>query len=186
MATNDCTTNSSKRIVRPQHISPREWILEHRSHDAPGPLETPCRIWEGAATPQGYGLIGVPGGIEYVHRVVMAFELEPRPPMHVLHKCHNPSCVNPSHLYLGTHRDNMGDKVRAGRQPRGEAAGMAKIKSPESILRIRHLYFTGQFKQQALADMFGISQAQVSRIVRGETWAHLPIPAFEQPNLFAA
>ena len=88
--------------------------------------------------------------------------------MLVRHKCNVPTCVNPEHLEVGTHQDNMNDKVRAGRQhfPKGEKNGRA-ILTKEKVLDI--LSRKGQTLRE-LADEFGVSQRQISNILRGESW----------------
>src|SRR3990167_544842 len=78
-----------------------------------------CWVWMGFKKPTGYGLFGV--GWKRTHRLAWEFTNGKIPAgIHVLHKCDNPSCVNPSHLYLGTHQDNMRDRNKKGRQARVE------------------------------------------------------------------
>jgi hypothetical protein len=86
----------------------------------------------------------------------------------VLHKCDNPICVNPSHLFLGTQFDNMRDCSRKGRlnlkHLRGEAHGRCKL-SDQQVTEIRHLYSTGAATTKELARMFSIDKSHVWRIV---------------------
>jgi hypothetical protein len=98
----------------------------------------------------------------------------------VMHTCDNPPCVNPEHLKLGTHQDNVDDMMKKGRHvfnpQMGEENGKAKLTS-EDVLRIREAI---KFKtQKEVGKIFGVSQNQVSRILRRKTWAHLP----EQPSI---
>lgn len=78
-----------------------------------GPLDS-CWEWRGARTEDGYGRFGA-----HWRAHVVSWELNhgrPVPPgMQVCHHCDNPSCVNPWHLFLGTHQDNIDDKMRKGR-----------------------------------------------------------------------
>src|SRR5689334_2841330 len=77
-----------------------------------------CWNWKGARTELGYGLISVPphGRMMGAHRVAWALRHGAAPnDMFVCHKCDNPSCVNPDHLFLGTNSDNMRDCVAKGR-----------------------------------------------------------------------
>ena len=90
------------------------------------------------------------------------------------HRCDNPSCVNPDHLYAGTHQDNMDDKGRRGRYPNnaGEANPFHKLTDAD-VAQVRTMYATGAFTQRELARHFRISQSHVGRIVRGESWEHI-------------
>lgn len=83
---------------------------------------TGCHIWLGTVCRLGYGRVGMKGRSPVlVHRV--AYECAYGPydaSLKVCHRCDNPSCVNPDHLFLGTQRDNMHDMFRKGRaRPRG-------------------------------------------------------------------
>ena len=94
---------------------------------------------------------------------------------HVLHSCDNSKCVNPDHLFLGTHLENMQDMVNKGRSCKGRK-GRSGVKNnnvkltPENVLLMRSIYKSGECTQMELAEMFGIGQSQVSRIIRGEHW----------------
>jgi len=89
----------------------------------------------------------------------------------VLHSCDNRLCVNPQHLRLGTHQDNMDDMVRAGRQrsERGAAHAQAKL-TPEAVSEIRDRYAEGGVTQKVLAEEYGISSTHIGRILRLERW----------------
>ena len=84
----------------------------------------------------------------------------------VLHKCDNPKCVNPEHLFLGTQKDNMEDKTRKGRQARGTRHGMAKL-GESQVLAIRK----SRGSATAIAVQFGVSATHVGRIRSGRSWA---------------
>lgn len=80
-------------------------------------LTTPCVEWDGARDDDGYGKVRVEGKVERVHRAVYAADQGPIPEgMVVLHRCDNPPCYRLDHLRLGTHADNVRDKVSKGRQ----------------------------------------------------------------------
>lgn len=75
-----------------------------------------CWIWRGARLPRGYGHITWRMKTESAHRVAWRIAFGDIPgDLHVLHRCDNPSCVNPNHLWLGTASDNIKDGVRKGR-----------------------------------------------------------------------
>lgn len=86
----------------------------------------------------------------------------------VCHACDNPSCVNPFHLFLGTHKANMEDMVKKNRQAKGENHGVSKLKE-EQVLEIR----SSSDKQTVIASRFGITQQTVSDIKIGRRWAWL-------------
>lgn len=96
-----------------------------------------CWPWTGSATHLGYGLIrgtGSPGKQLMATRVSweLAYGFHPGK-LFVCHRCDNPPCVNPSHLFLGTHQDNMDDMVRKGRQrPRGGLPKCLRVLSEET------------------------------------------------------
>ena len=101
--------------------------------------------------------------------------------LHVLHHCDNVRCVNPKHLFLGTHGDNMRDLVQKGRHgakrhpeaiPRGIHHPMAKL-NEIAILEIRRLYTGLRGEQQQLAKQFGVTQGMISAIVTRKNWTHI-------------
>ena len=79
--------------------------------------ETACWEWTASRIPQGYGRLCYKGdSSEYAHRVsYLVFKGEIPSGMCVLHTCDNPGCVNPDHLWLGTHQQNMDDRNQKGR-----------------------------------------------------------------------
>lgn len=93
----------------------------------------------------------------------------------MLHKCDNPPCVNPAHLFLGTQADNIRDMDAKGRRrsvmhdQRGELNGSAKLTRPQ-IAMIRSL--GGTMKQREIAEIFGISRPAVSLVLSGKRWSH--------------
>jgi len=98
--------------------------------------------------------------------------------LHVLHRCDNPVCVNPAHLFLGTNADNTRDKVAKGRAPRGEANSLAHL--TEDVVRRVH---DAPGTCDDVAMRFGLGRSQVSRIRRGETWRHLWVRAVDEQEV---
>lgn len=93
----------------------------------------------------------------------------PIPPgLHVLHRCDNPPCINPYHLFLGTHLDNMRDMAAKGRSRPGEAHHNAKL-TKEQVIAIRARVQAGEV-QIDIARETGLSTAQISKIATGKSW----------------
>jgi predicted XRE-type DNA-binding protein len=137
-----------------------------------------CWEWRGPRVKipgQEYGLCG---GWVRAYRVSWEIHNGPIPyGMHVLHRCDNPPCVNPAHLYLGTHVDNMRDRAarKRGKEARqnGEANDNAKLTEAQVREIIYLLQGHNKVSQQRIADLYGVKQPQISRIARRESWAHL-------------
>jgi hypothetical protein len=132
---------------------------------------TECWTWIARRTPQGYGRFSLRGKNRLAHRV--AFELFVRhldDGEQVLHRCDNPSCVRPDHLWIGDNAANVADKVRKGR-----AKGFVGESNPRALLRnkdipvIRRLAASGQM-QKLIAAQFNVRPHVVGEIVRGKNW----------------
>lgn len=106
--------------------------------------------------------------------------------MLVCHRCDNPPCVRPDHLFLADHAGNIADSTAKGRRAAGERNGMRThplIKRGElnghatltadQVREIRVRYAAGGVRQVDLATAFGVPQTQISRIVRGTAWGHV-------------
>lgn len=138
----------------------------------------PCWVWTGCAIALGYGAFCSGGKQTYAHRLsfIIAFGL---PQAFVLHKCDNRRCVNPSHLFDGTHEDNMADMARKGRvkktpninQARGARFPHTKL-TKEQVLEIRALR-SCKIQQKEIARRFSMSTASIGRILAGQQWAWL-------------
>jgi hypothetical protein len=128
-----------------------------------------CWIWTGAKNQKGYGNLVFEGEYARPHRVVYEHEIGPIPPgMHVLHRCDNPSCVNPEHLFLGTNLDNRHDMFAKGRHPHGPTHGNAKL-SWGAVHEARVRNVLGE-SASALAREFGVSAVQMQRVVGGRSY----------------
>jgi DNA invertase Pin-like site-specific DNA recombinase len=92
--------------------------------------------------------------------------------MLVLHRCDNPSCVNPSHLFLGSHSENVADKVSKGRQARGSRSGAAKL-CESDVASIKTMLRRGGMTKKTIAMKFRVSRAAVSKISTGKNWGWL-------------
>jgi len=94
--------------------------------------------------------------------------------LHVLHKCDNPPCVNPNHLFLGTVKDNLQDASKKGKfyHRKGEGNGHTKV-SESDVKKIREAFKSKSRTQVQLASEFGLTQGHVSSIIRGVSWSHV-------------
>lgn len=127
-----------------------------------------CWLWTGSSNPDGYGNLWSGGKMINAHRVSWSLYRGAIPDgLHVLHKCDVPQCVNPDHLFLGSHADNMADRAAKGRN----GCGAAKL-SAADVLKI--LALKGQMLQREIGAMFGVSKQSVSYIHARQTWKHLP------------
>ena len=131
---------------------------------------TPCIEFKGARTAGGYGQKMIAGKRIYMHRFVWAEAYGPIPKgMHVLHRCDNPPCINVSHLFLGTHADNVADMIAKGRGGnRGETNGNAKL-TWEDAEAIR----ASSERVTDLAKRYGVAHSVISNIRRGKAWKAL-------------
>jgi hypothetical protein len=126
--------------------------------------ENGCWLWLGFKRHDGYGLIWLNGKHQRAHRV--AFEHrngKVDPEAIICHRCDNPSCINPDHMFVGTTADNIRDCVVKKRHAFGERNGHAKLTSAQ-VAAIRANSIA---THQALAEQFGVRQSTVSRIRAG-------------------
>jgi hypothetical protein len=90
--------------------------------------------------------------------------------LHVLHKCDNPNCCNPNHMFLGTNTDNVADKISKGRQPSHVGISNPKCKiSEDDVIKI----FYDQRKQEEISRQYNISTSTIRDIKKFRTWTHL-------------
>lgn len=130
-----------------------------------------CWIWLGRTWHTGYGVIRHCGKSVAAHRYMYAlYNGEFHDDMDVLHICDVRSCVNPNHLRLGTHSDNMKDMYKKGRRSqKGENNGGAKLTLGQ-VREIRSLYKEGNLSQAEIGRMYNVTQVNVGLIVRNKFW----------------
>lgn len=131
-----------------------------------------CWEWQ-ASTSDGYGQFSVHYEVKSAHRVAYRFVVGDPGDSFVLHECDNPACVNPAHLYLGTHQDNMDDMVERGRatgnKPRGEKHGHTKL-TERDVGEIKWKLENTSMTKTAISDEYPVSQRTISNIEWGVTW----------------
>lgn len=157
-------------------LSQRFWAKVNP--DGPVPKHRPelgkCWVWTAYIGQRGtgYGIIrawGQPKGAHCVSWVIHNGEVPAG--LFVLHKCDNKRCVNPVHLFLGTHQDNSDDMRAKGRSryPHGEATSNAKL-TAEKVRQIRELFCHGEVTHKMLAERYGVSEETIQPIIAGRTW----------------
>lgn len=125
----------------------------------------------------GYGTIGIDGKSALANRVAWQLTNGAIPAgQYVLHKCDNPPCCNPSHLFLGTHADNALDKKIKGRarSNRGEEKNTAKLTEKQvKAIRQEYRYRSSTHGLKALSAKYGVCVSAVEAIVKHRTWRHV-------------
>ncbi len=130
-----------------------------------------CWLWVGVWDSSGYGHMKISRKTLSVHRLSWEFHNGPAPRgLCVLHKCDTPCCVNPTHLFLGTNKDNTQDCIKKNRRASyaGENNGRAKLSNAQ-VETIRLLLSFGH-SYKSIAERFGISESNVYHIKAGERW----------------
>ncbi len=133
-----------------------------------------CWEWTGCRTPAGYGKVTICKKSELAHRVSFKIHIGVIPDgIRVLHKCDNPPCCNPDHLFLGTAKDNTADMYKKGRShtQRGKSYNPSKL-TEDDVREIRANASYG-VKQSELARRFSVHQSIISRTVNNHNWRHV-------------
>lgn len=153
------------------NVSERFWSKVDRRGD------DECWEWTAHRNKNGYGSFYFDGGPKWAHRVSWLLAHGEAPVACVCHTCDNPACVNPGHLFSGTHAENMADRVAKGRAKRSAAKWDRRggnnpnaVLSASSVRLMRTLSSLGA-SQRELAAAFGVGRTTVRRAVSGETWA---------------
>lgn len=141
-------------------------------------INTGCLIFKGYTNKLGYGVFHntKENKTQLVHRYVYWYyykrpiEEKLKDDIKICHRCDNPSCCNPTHLFEGTDLDNNQDMIKKGRnrQPRGKDSGVCKL-SEEEVLDIYHSNKSYSY----LADTYKICRSNVAAIKKGKSWSWL-------------
>jgi HNH endonuclease len=131
-----------------------------------------CWAWTACKVRRGYGQVGVGKGKRMrAHRLSYALAFGDPGTAFVCHRCDNPACVNPAHLFLGTLEVNVADMVRKGRQATGERIAQSKLCAAK-VSEIRRRHATG-CRLRHLAREYGVSSTTIADAVARKTWRHV-------------
>lgn len=141
------------------------------------PVYGRCWVWMAHKDKDGYGTVRVRGNPYRSH--VYSWRIangRTEEKLWILHKCDNPSCVNPQHLFLGTAKDNSHDRDIKGRKActKGTLNGQAKL-TEDQVRQIRSIYVKGsrKYSLSALAKLYRVHRIAIRHIVIGRTWNHI-------------
>ena len=131
-----------------------------------------CWVWTGARQGNGYGQLTRDRAHHLAHRFSWAMHHGAIPGgVDVCHKCDNPSCVRPDHLFLGSRLDNMQDAMKKGRIPGGERH-YAALLDDDRVREIRRRLAAGE-GPAAVGRAMGLEMKHVSLVGRGKRWKHV-------------
>jgi len=168
----------------PKGVYPRPTAKDRfwRKVDKEGPthpiLKTHCWIWTGARIESNYGIFTDDSkNSTLVHRYSFELHKEKIPiGMCICHHCDNPPCVNPSHLFIGTRKDNNKDRDNKNRQVvrKGEQFTHAKLNN-QIVQEIRSRYSPGCLKNgaNAMSREYGVSTTLIKYVIRKKIWKHI-------------
>ena len=141
----------------------RFWSKVDRSGD--------CWTWQAATDRYGYGASCHNGRQMKAHRLAYLLFVGPLPAGPICHRCDNPPCVRPEHLFAGTPAINNRDRAAKGRSgdQSGERASRTKL-CADDVRDIRRTYAKGRASQRELAARFGVSQTTIMLIVNRQRW----------------
>ena len=186
--------NTNKAANRIAELSDADKARFLAMFDKNGPtqphMQTPCWVWLGAKSGGGYGNFKIRCKSFRAHRVAFRIATGPIPAgLDVLHRCDNPPCCNPEHLWLGTDVDNSADKEskNRGNHARGEFHGscthperracgekqhLAKL-TAEKVIAMRSAHSAGGITYVDLGLRYGVSGENAQCVVTRKTWKHV-------------
>jgi HNH endonuclease len=156
------------------------WLLEQLAaltDDLTRPWnEYPCLEWPFVRNPDGYGYAFLGGRQRIVSRYAYEVAIGPLPKeLHACHRCDNPPCFRPIHMFPGTTLDNIHDMIAKGRKVSrgcpGETNWCVKL-TDEKVTELRRRHQAGE-GLASLSEYFKISKNHVWKITSGQKWKHL-------------
>lgn len=139
------------------------------------PADNGCWEWTAHRNNRGYGQFTVSNGVFYTaHAVSYAITHGPIPPgMSICHRCDNPPCVRPDHLFLGTQSDNALDMFAKGRATRSK--GVERYNAVLSEEDVRHIKGAARYwgVVKDLSKEYGVSTTTIRKIRDGRKWSHV-------------
>lgn len=172
-----CSCASRLRATKGKTEEERFWEKVNKNGPTMPHMDTPCWMWTATKIKNDYGQFHSELKTESAHRY--SYRIRYGPFFEILdicHHCDNPGCVNPEHLFIGTHQDNMQDKKEKGRVTRliGTKNKAAKL-TDNQVIEIRKLFASGTSIHQ-LAKTFCVSRVNIRRIVNMNIWKHIIVP----------
>lgn len=132
-------------------------------------LTQSCWIWSASKNNSGYGQFWYEQKMQTAHRVSYKLFISEIPKGKcVLHRCDNPGCVNPKHLWLGSQLDNIQDRFEKGRSSSGE--NHTSKHTLQDVNQIRDLYNRGIYTIKTLAEKYMVSVSNISKIINNQIW----------------
>lgn len=131
-----------------------------------------CWLWIGALTKADYGAVRRNKKTVYTHRYVLETLGHDLTNKVVLHTCDMPMCCNPDHLKIGTHADNVTDKVSKDRHVKGSACNLATVLDEDKVRSIKQDFKAG-LSNKNIALKYNIDPTLVSKIKNNHAWSHV-------------
>lgn len=131
--------------------------------------ENGCWLFVGCKNWNGYGLVHRKGKTTNVHRYAWVERFGPvKEGLEVCHKCDVRLCINPDHLFVGTHDENLKDAARKGRIRRGPSHSKAKL----TVAQVKDIK-ARRMGSRRYSELYGVSRSTIQQIFDGVSWAHV-------------